>query len=114
MSVSALPLRNPAATPPPERLPAGDTMKMRITIIAGSFVKSLIGLGASVLLCAALLVSSQPALAQFTQQGSKLIGTGAVGASFQGYSVAFSSDGNTAVVGGLGDNAHAGAAWVFI
>jgi hypothetical protein len=88
-------------------------MKMRITNIAGSFVKSLIGLGASVLLCAALLVASQPALAQFTQQGGKLLGTDAVGASFQGYSVAFSSDGNTAVVGGLGDNAFAGAVWVY-
>jgi hypothetical protein len=59
-----LPLRNPAVTPPPARLSAGDMMKMRITIIAGSFVKSLIGLAASVLLCAALLVASQPALAQ--------------------------------------------------
>jgi hypothetical protein len=41
----------------------------------------------------------QPALAQFTQQGSKLVGTGAVGAAFQGQSVALSSDGNTATVG---------------
>ena len=75
--------------------------------------KSLIGLGASMLLCAALLVSSQPALAQFTQQGGKLVGTGAVGAADQGYSIALSSDGNTAVVGGPGDNANAGAAWVY-
>ena len=32
---------------------------------------------------------------------------------FQGESVALSGDGNTAIVGGAGDNAGAGAAWVF-
>ncbi len=47
------------------------------------------------------------------QQGSKLIGTGAVGKAGQGYSVALSADGNTAIVGGLGDNANTGAAWVY-
>jgi hypothetical protein len=69
--------------------------------ILGSSVKSSIRLGASVLLCAAMLVSSQPALAQFTQQGSKLVGTGAVGAAQQGTSVALSEDGNTAIVAGI-------------
>jgi PKD repeat protein len=49
----------------------------------------------------------------WTQQGPKLFGTGAVGAAFQGYAVALSADGNTAIVGGYGDNANAGAAWVF-
>ena len=49
----------------------------------------------------------------WTQQGSKLVGTGAVGAAHQGYSVALSADGNTAIVGGPGDNSNAGAAWVF-
>jgi hypothetical protein len=50
----------------------------------------------------------------WSQQGSKLVGTGAVGVfSFQGYSVSLSSDGNTAIVGGWGDNSSAGAAWVF-
>ena len=45
--------------------------------------------GASVLLIvAALLFSSQLALAQFTQQGPKLVGTGAVGQSQQGQSAA--------------------------
>jgi hypothetical protein len=51
--------------------------------------------------------------AQFTQQGPKLVGTGVVGLSEQGYSVAISSDGNTAVVGGVKDNNFAGAVWVF-
>ncbi len=49
----------------------------------------------------------------WTQQGSKLVGTGAVGGQIlQGTSVAISSDGNTALVGGSGDNGT-GAVWVF-
>ncbi len=51
--------------------------------------------------------------AVWSQQGSKLVGTGAVGATSQGASVAISADGNTAIVGGPSDNASAGAAWVF-
>ena len=35
------------------------------------------------------------------------------GKSLQGRSVALSADGNTALVGGFGDNSLAGAAWVF-
>jgi len=49
----------------------------------------------------------------WTQQGSKLVGTGGVGNSYQGYSVAISPDGNAVVVGGYGDNSHAGCIWVF-
>ena len=40
----------------------------------------------------------------FTQQGPKLVGTGAVGTAVQGYSVSLSADGNTAIVGGFADN----------
>jgi hypothetical protein len=69
--------------------------------------------GALVLISATLLFS-QLALAQFTQQGPKLVGTLAVGTAQQGYSVALSADGNTAIVGGPGDNSNAGAAWVFV
>src|SRR5437870_5081803 len=69
--------------------------------------------GASALIFATLLFSSQLALAQFAQQGPKLVGTGAVGHAQQGISVALSADGNTAIVGGLNDNAGAGAVWVF-
>jgi hypothetical protein len=47
-------------------------------------------------------------------QQSKLVGTGAVGAALQGVSVAVSSDGNTAIVGGrVDDVSNTGAAWVF-
>ncbi len=51
--------------------------------------------------------------AQFSQQGPKLVGTGAVGNAQQGFSVSLSADGNTAIVGGPGDNGGAGAAWVW-
>lgn len=61
----------------------------------------------------ALLCATLPAAAQFTQQGSKLVGSNAVGGSYQGFSVAVSGDGNTMIVGGFEDNAYAGAAWVF-
>jgi hypothetical protein len=68
---------------------------------------------ASALVSAVLLVSAQPALAEFVQQGPKLVGTGAVGAAQQGGSVAISADGNTAIEGGSMDNGSIGAAWVF-
>jgi hypothetical protein len=80
-----------------------------------SHARSARSFGASVLILAALLFSSQLALAQFSQQGPKLVGTGAVGPGpAQGVSVALSSDGNTAIVGGSGDNGgNGGAVWVF-
>jgi hypothetical protein len=71
----------------------------------------------AVMLACSLL--SAPAQAQFTQQGSKLVGTGAVGDASQGSSVSLSGDGNTAIVGGPSDDSSAtgiigpGAAWVF-
>jgi hypothetical protein len=49
----------------------------------------------------------------WTQQGSKLVGTGAVGAPEQGYSASLSSDGKTAIVGGYFDSLATGAAWVY-
>jgi hypothetical protein len=49
----------------------------------------------------------------WSQQGSKLVGSGNTGAANQGASVALSADGNTAILGGYGDNASEGATWVF-
>ncbi len=49
----------------------------------------------------------------WTQQGSKLTGSGEVGAGRFGSSVALSDDGNTALIGGWADNGSDGAAWVF-
>src|ERR1700752_2014494 len=71
-------------------------------------------IGASVLVLAALAISSRPALSDFTQQGPKLSGTGAVGAAQQGTAMALSADGNTAIVGGASDDGGKGAAWVYI
>jgi hypothetical protein len=68
---------------------------------------------AASLLIGALLLASPAALAQFKQDGKKLVGMLAAGAAQQGYSVALSADGMTAIVGGLADNYEAGAAWVF-
>ncbi len=73
------------------------------------------------LLTATLSFAVHPARAQFTQQGSKLVGTGYLGQCYpgrppcpnQGASVALSSDGNTLLVGGNGDDSNMGAAWVF-
>lgn len=47
------------------------------------------------------------------RQQAKLVGTGAIGTPFQGQSVSLSEDGNTAIVGGYGDNGDLGAAWAF-
>lgn len=47
------------------------------------------------------------------QLGGKLAASGASGRSLQGQSVAMSGDGLTAVIGGPGDHAGAGGAWVF-
>lgn len=49
----------------------------------------------------------------WTQLGSKLVGSGASGNAAQGSSVAVSGDGMTALIGGLGDNGYLGAAWTF-
>ena len=49
----------------------------------------------------------------WNQQGTKLVGNGAIGTAFQGRSVSLSADGNVAVVGGAGDDGNKGAAWVF-
>lgn len=49
----------------------------------------------------------------YNQQGPKLVGTGAAGASAQGIGLALSADGNTALVGGPFDDQKHGATWVF-
>jgi FG-GAP repeat len=49
----------------------------------------------------------------FIQQGEKLTGGGEIGKGVFGISVALSGDGNTALIGGPGDNSYVGAAWVF-
>jgi hypothetical protein len=60
-----------------------------------------------------LLGPALTALAQFSQQGPKLVGTGAVGPALQGLAVSLSSDGNTAILGGVDDDGEVGASWVW-
>ncbi|MFN7833460.1 MAG: T9SS type A sorting domain-containing protein, partial [Bacteroidota bacterium] len=50
----------------------------------------------------------------WTQQGEKLVGSGAAGAAQQGTSVALSGDGNTVAFGGISDDFYNGAAWAFV
>lgn len=49
----------------------------------------------------------------WTQQGEKLTGGGEIGKGKFGASVALSTDGNTALIGGSADNINVGAAWAF-
>ena len=49
----------------------------------------------------------------WTQQGSKLVGTGGTPPSQQGYSVSLSADATTLAVGGPDDNGTVGAVWPF-
>jgi FG-GAP repeat len=67
---------------------------------------------ASFIVCITLVLS-HPALAQFSQQGMKLVAVGAIGNAHQGFSVALSGGGYTAIIGGINDNSRAGAAWIW-
>jgi pimeloyl-ACP methyl ester carboxylesterase len=49
----------------------------------------------------------------WSQQGTKLVGSGVAGNANQGFSVALSADGNTAIIGGVTDNGQDGAAWIW-
>jgi hypothetical protein len=50
----------------------------------------------------------------WTQQGEKLTASEEIGEGYFGSSVALSSDGNTALIGGYYDNKGIGAAWEFV
>ena len=50
----------------------------------------------------------------WSQQGGKLVGSGASGRADQGASVALSADGYTVLLGGTRDGGSIGAAWVFV
>jgi len=68
-------------------------------------------LAALIVVAGLTLAASHPALAQFSQQGQKLV---APGGSHQGGSVALSADGNTALVGeinGVWVWTRSGGAW---
>ena len=71
-----------------------------------------------VLLLAALVVALFPASAgaqsSLVQERAKLVPSDPTGFAGFGYSVALSSDGHTALVGGPSDSTNYGAAWVFV
>ena len=50
----------------------------------------------------------------WSQDGSKLVGTGATNPAYQGQSISISSDGSFALSGGYQDNADAGSVWAFM
>jgi FG-GAP repeat len=113
----------PTDVPPDETIAAQDSVAAaRPRRTAGQRFGPLYWLAAFVVVAGSVVVASrapaQPALEQFsqpfTQEGSKLVGTFAVGLGEQGWSVALSADSNTAMVGGLADNKITGAAWVYI
>lgn len=62
---------------------------------------------------AAWVFTRTPEGSTWAQQGHKLVAGDEQGAGHLGVSVALSSDGNTALVGGLADDENRGAAWVF-
>lgn len=49
----------------------------------------------------------------WTQSGTKIVGTGAVGPARQGSAVALTDDGRTLASGGRADNASVGAVWLY-
>lgn len=60
-----------------------------------------------------VLTGPHAVLAQYAQQGDKLVGSGATGLANQG-SVAIAADGDTVLIGGADDHSAAGGAvWVF-
>jgi len=61
-----------------------------------------------------VLFASQPIYAQFSQQGLKLVGSGAAAPALQGDAISLSADGNTAIVGGRQDNGYIGAVWIWV
>jgi hypothetical protein len=83
------------------------------TALAGGFQDNT-GVGA-------VWVFTRDSIGNWHQQGNKLVGTGAVGVALQGWSVALSGDGDTALLGGPQDDPGAisavtgqgGAVWVF-
>jgi hypothetical protein len=69
---------------------------------------------AAAMMAGAFLVSAGLAQAQCTGQQARLLGAGSSGLAQLGYSVAISSDGNTAIAGAPFDNSNVGATHVYV
>jgi len=90
--------------------------RVRRAVAAGSKPNwySRIAQAVAAILVFGAFICTQPAAAQFIQQGSKLVPTDAVEPSAVGASVALSADGNTAIVGAPSDAEGGGNAWIFV
>ena len=67
------------------------------------------------LLIAVIVIAAMldPLFGQFSLQDANLIGSGGIGSTSQSISTSVSADGNTVIVGGIGDDSSKGAAWIF-
>ncbi len=61
-----------------------------------------------------LIIFTHAEAQQFVQQGPKLLGTNSTSGGWQGFSVAISQYGNTAIVGGRLSGNYKGSAWVYV
>jgi uncharacterized protein YneR len=98
--VVAIPVSNNGTTLVAMVMPGASTSSISVTTAGGTATSG-----------SSFTVTSTPFPG--TQQGNKLVGTSNSGAARQGYSVALSADGNTAIVGGDTDNSNQGAVWVY-
>ncbi len=85
----------------------------RIPIVNGEYPTWQTSRLSRVFLVVLIMLPPSISVGAYTQQGSKLVGSDAVGSTFQGFSVTLSSNGDTMIVGGYGDNGNVGASWVF-
>ena len=82
--------------------PPGTTGAVDVTVTTGN--------GSSAAIAADHFTYASP---RATQQGMKLVGSGFSGAADEGYAVALSGDGNTALIGGYNDSGGVGGFWIF-
>lgn len=94
---------------------AGNSEQQQGTAVAMSADGTTLAVGAwqDRFFVGATWVFTRSAGGEWIQQGSKLVGTGAIGLAGQGRSVALSADGAILAVGAPSDDNDAGATWVF-
>jgi hypothetical protein len=96
------------------RRPGTRRPRARTLGVAGALLALALAACAAAWGAAAGVHASTASPAAFVVQGEKLLPNDATGQSHVGRSVALSSDGNIALVGGPHDNRESGAAWVFV
>lgn len=91
---------------------AGDAFGSSVALSADGNT-ALIGAVGVAELAGAAWVFTRGESGEWSQQGAKLTGGEEGVGGYLGFSVALSADGNTALIGGPGDDEKAGSAWVF-